>query len=124
MLLRARRPLRDRRAQKPRPLPPAPNFPPLPPQIVTQPPAGAEGGRFGVKLDGAPSAPPLGLRPDKLDAVFAVGDRVRIKGLRARPELNGEEGEVRRCMDGLGGWMCTAPRPRRARHESKSRLWS
>ena len=96
----------------------------LPPQIVTQPPAGAEGGRFGVKLDGAPSAPPLGLRPDKLVAVFAVGDRVRIKGLRARPELNGEEGEVRRCMDGLGGWMCTAPRPRRARHESKSRLWS
>ena len=120
MLLRARRPLRDRRAQKPRPLPPAPNFPP-PPQIVTQPPAGAEGGRFGVKLDGAPSAPPLGLRPDKLDAVFAVGDRVRIKGLRARPELNGKEGEVRRCTD----WVDVhRPPPATGPHGSKSRSWS
>ena len=119
MLLRAR-PRRDRRAQKPRPLPPAPNFPP-PPQIVTQPPADVEGGRFGVKLDGAPSAPPLGLRADKLDAVFAVGDRVRIKGLRARPELNGEEGEVRRCTD----WVDVhRPPPATGPHGSKSRSWS
>ena len=66
---------------------------------MAQPPAGAEGGRFRVKLDGAPNSPPLGLRPENLDPVLAVGDRVRIKGLRARPELNGEEGEVRRCMD-------------------------
>ena len=92
-----------------------------PPQIVTQPPAGAEGGRFGVKLDGAPNAPPLGLMPDKLDAVFAAGDRVRIKGLRARPELNGKEGEVRRCTD----WVDVhRPPPATGPHGSKSRSWS
>ena len=88
---------------------------------MTQPPADVEGGRFGVKLDGAPSAPPLGLRPDKLDAVFAVGDRVRIKGLRARPELNGKEGEVRRCTD----WVDVhRPPPATGPHGSKSRSWS
>ena len=78
---------------------------------MTQPPADAEGGRFGVVLDGAaPNAPPLGLRPENLDAVLAVGDRVRIKGVMSRPELNGKEGEVRRCTDLLGG---RAPPPAR-----------
>ena len=123
MLLRACRARRDRRAQKPRPLSaPHQTSPPPPPQIVTQPPADAEGGRFGVKLDGeAPNAPPLGLRPENLDAVLAVGDRVRIKGLRARPELNGEEGEVRRCTD----WVDVhRPPPATGPHGSKSRSWS
>ena len=59
--------------------------------------------------------------PDNLDAVFAVGDRVRIKGLRARPELNGKEGEVRRCTD----WVDVhRPPPATGPHGSKSRSWS
>ena len=86
---------------------------------MTQPPADVEGGRFGVKFPG--NALPLGLRPDKLYAVFAVGDRVRIKGLRARPELNGKEGEVRRCTD----WVDVhRPPPATGPHGSKSRSWS
>ena len=56
----------------------------------------------------------MALREEEAGGALAAGDRVRIKGLRARPDLNGKEGQVRRPpLNEQAPWSCArtaAPR--------------
>eukprot|EP00964_Phaeocystis_antarctica_P013720 scaffold7530_cov74-Phaeocystis_antarctica.AAC.3 len=49
--------------------------------------------RFGVQLEGEEK--PLALKPDNLQPLtLPIGARVRLTGLAARPELNGQDGII------------------------------
>ena len=56
----------------------------------------------------------MALREEDAGGALGVGDRVRIKGLRARPDLNGKKGRVRRARVGASRPRGSAARrPRR-----------
>ena len=57
----------------------------------------------------------MALREEEAGGALAAGDRVRIKGLRARPDLNGKEGQVRRPpFNEQAPWSCARTAAREA----------